>query len=261
MSPACPPHDKTAASGGLSQDVDDAEKGLYDHSAGLPVIPNLGRNDSSSSDEKTAIHVETALTPLSIPAIRPPASPVHEGLTPITNAMMFERTTSPIPSGLTPMTSTTMLVRNTSPLSGFSPMTSTTMLERTMSPIHEGLTPISSTTNLQLALSWPEGYKPKPIIPDPAIQKPQGPPPKPKFSRWILFRLWFNTYRQFFTFITLLNLTGIILTGLGKFQYAETHLGALVLGNLLMAILMRNELFLRFLYTVAIYGLRSVCVS
>jgi hypothetical protein len=32
----------------------------------------------------------------------------------------------------------------------------------------------------------------------------------------------------------------------------------LVLGNLLMAILMRNELFLRFLYIISIYGLRSV---
>src|SRR5690606_2344651 len=56
----------------------------------------------------------------------------------------------------------------------------------------------------------------------------------------------------------LLNLAGIILAALGRFPYAEKHLGALVLGNLLMAILMRNELFLRFLYLISIYGLRSV---
>jgi hypothetical protein len=48
------------------------------------------------------------------------------------------------------------------------------------------------------------------------------------------------------------------MAALGRFPYAVKHLGALVLGNLLMAILMRNELFGRFLYIVAIYGLRSV---
>jgi hypothetical protein len=53
----------------------------------------------------------------------------------------------------------------------------------------------------------------------------------------------------------LLNLTGIILSACGRFKYAEEHLGALVLGNLLCAILMRNELWMRFLYLVAIYGL------
>jgi hypothetical protein len=89
----------------------------------------------------------------------------------------------------------------------------------------------------------------------PAAKKPT----KRKVSKWVLFRLWFNTYRKFFTFVTLLNLTGIILAALGHFPYAENHLGALVLGNLLCAVLFRNELFMRFLYTIAIYGLRSVC--
>ncbi|RKU47117.1 hypothetical protein DL546_004670 [Coniochaeta pulveracea] len=80
---------------------------------------------------------------------------------------------------------------------------------------------------------------------------------KQKVSRWILFQLWFNTYKKFFTFVTLLNLVGITMAALGRFRYANEHLGALVLGNLLMAILMRNELFLRCLYIVAIYGLKS----
>jgi hypothetical protein len=96
---------------------------------------------------------------------------------------------------------------------------------------------------------------PAPRAPPAAAKKP----PKPKVSRWIRFQLWFNTYRKFFTFVTLLNLTGIILTALGRFPYAENHLGALVLGNLLCAVLMRNELFLRILYMISIYGLRSVC--
>jgi hypothetical protein len=95
-----------------------------------------------------------------------------------------------------------------------------------------------------------------PPSPPPA---PAKKPPKPKPSRWILFQLWFNTYRKFFVFVTALNLTGIVLAAVGRFEYAENHLGALVLGNLLMAVLMRNELFLRFLYIISIYGLRSVC--
>ncbi|CAG7846059.1 SubName: Full=Uncharacterized protein {ECO:0000313/EMBL:ENI11109.1} [Serendipita indica DSM 11827] len=95
----------------------------------------------------------------------------------------------------------------------------------------------------------------KPSEDKPVQKKP--PPPKRKVSRWILFQLWFNTYRKFFTFVTLLNLAGIIMAALNRFPYAEKHLGALVLGNLLCAILMRNELFLRFLYLIAIHGLRG----
>jgi hypothetical protein len=124
-----------------------------------------------------------------------------------------------------------------------------------LSPVHEGITPFSSVP--QLSLSWPVGQQATDAnVLEATVKKPA--PSKPKISRWILFQLWFNTYRMFFTFVTLLNLTGIILAALNRFTYAENHLGALVLGNLLCAILMRNELWLRFLYLLAIYGLRSV---
>jgi hypothetical protein len=177
-------HDKAAPPNGHGQNLDDAERGLQDHTEKLPVLPPLAR-----VDWKTAIHIETALSPVS--------------------------------------------------------------------PVHEGITPFSSVP--ELPLSWPPGWKSlNAAVPDPAEKKTK-PAPKPKPSRWILFQLWFNTYRKFFTFVTLLNLTGIILAALGRFPYAEDHLGALVLGNLLCAILMRNELFLRFLYIISIYGLRSVC--
>ena len=121
---------------------------------------------------------------------------------------------------------------------------------------HDGITPFSSTP--ELALSWPQGWK----APEATVTKVEAKteePPKPHISRWILFNLWFNMYRKFFTFVILLNLAGIIMAALGRFEYAETHLGALVLGNLLSAVLFRNEMFLRFLYTMFIYGLRSVC--
>ncbi len=141
-------------------------------------------------------------------------------------------------------------------------LSSTCISSGTLSPIHEGITPFSSVPVLSLA--WPGGQ-----AADATLSKPGKPPtltkkperPKPKIGRWVLFNLWFNTYKKFFTFVTMLNLTGIIMAALGRFPYAENHLGALVLGNLLMAILMRNELFLRCLYIIAIYGLRSVSLS
>ena len=163
-----------------NQDLDDAEKGLYDATQTYVEVPPLVH-----VDEKTLIHIETVLPP-------------------------------------------------------------------SASPVHEGITPFSSVP--ALSLSWPAGFK----AADAKASK-KSTKAKPKTSKFILVRLWFNTYRKFFTFITLLNLTGIILAALGMFPYAENHLGALVLGNLLCAILMRNELFLRILYTVSIYSLRSVC--
>lgn len=126
-----------------------------------------------------------------------------------------------------------------------------------VSPVHQGITPCASVPELTL----PAGEKPseaveiKTVVKAPVTDKPR----KPKTSRWVLFSLWFNTYRKFFTFVTLLNLTGIILAACGRFKYAENHLGALVLGNLLCAILMRNELWMRFLYMLAIHGLK-VCM-
>jgi hypothetical protein len=132
------------------------------------------------------------------------------------------------------------------------------------SQVPSGITPNSSKPDL--SLSWPTT--------SPAVRKgsinatalktdvPKKPlPTKAKVPRWVLADLWFNTYRKFFTFIILLNLAGIIMTALGRFPYAENHLGALVLGNLLSAVLFRNELWMRFLYLVAIYGLRGVSTS
>ena len=45
-----------------------------------------------------------------------------------------------------------------------------------------------------------------------------------------------------------LNVIGLFLTISGVWTYPENYTGAFVLGNLLTAILMRNELFGRFLY-------------
>jgi hypothetical protein len=141
-------------------------------------------------------------------------------------------------------------------------------------PIHQGITPLSSVP--ELSLSFPTN-KTRPANASKLATVVAAPPPsstdstekkaaviavqkKRKVSRWTLFQLWFNTYRKFFVFVTTLNGVGIVLAALGRWKYAENHLGALVLGNLLMAIMFRNELWMRFLYTVFIYGLKGVCV-
>ncbi|KAH9977208.1 hypothetical protein BGW80DRAFT_1456530 [Lactifluus volemus] len=71
-----------------------------------------------------------------------------------------------------------------------------------------------------------------------------------KVSKWILFSLWFNTYRKLFTFVFTFNVVGLSLAASGHFPYAVRRTGAMALGNLSVAILMRNELFGRFLYLV-----------
>lgn len=115
-----------------------------------------------------------------------------------------------------------------------------------------------------------QGHQPQtlPTLPEESIPAPYrevtksipipSNPTDERTSRWTLLHLWFNTYRKFFVLCTSLNLAAMIAAGLGHFAYAVQNSGAMVLGNLLFAVLVRNELFLRFLYLVTIYGLRSV---
>ena len=68
------------------------------------------------------------------------------------------------------------------------------------------------------------------------------------------FKFYFNYscdeqfIRKFFTFVFTLNVVGIGFAASGHWPYAVEFSGAMVLGNLFFAILMRNELFGRFLY-------------
>ncbi|KAJ6455800.1 hypothetical protein C8R45DRAFT_588436 [Mycena sanguinolenta] len=81
-----------------------------------------------------------------------------------------------------------------------------------------------------------------------AAPRPAKPTPKKRVSKWTLWRVWFNTYRKFFTFVFTLNMVGIGLAISGHFPYAVKNSGPMVLGNLNFAILMRNEVFGRLLY-------------
>ncbi|KAG8699779.1 hypothetical protein FRC09_006380, partial [Ceratobasidium sp. 395] len=67
-------------------------------------------------------------------------------------------------------------------------------------------------------------------------------------TRWIRFQLWFNTYRKFFTFIVIFQLIGMILAGTHHFPYARKNTGGIIIGNIMTAVVVRNEIFGRFLY-------------
>lgn len=102
-----------------------------------------------------------------------------------------------------------------------------------------------------------------------AATKPSKPPSKPKkkVSPWIVWTLWFNTYRyigsiatkanrylallfirKFFTFCFGFNMLGLALAASGHFPYGVKYDGAIVVANFNTAILMRNEVFGRLLY-------------
>jgi hypothetical protein len=67
-------------------------------------------------------------------------------------------------------------------------------------------------------------------------------------SSTILIMLLFQLFRKLFTFVFTSNAVGLGLAASGHFPYAVQRTGAMALGNLSCAILMRNELFGRFLY-------------
>lgn len=56
--------------------------------------------------------------------------------------------------------------------------------------------------------------------------------------------------RKFFTIVMSFNLTALALAIAGVWDYPRRYTGAMVLGNLYTAILIRNELFGRFLYLI-----------
>lgn len=108
-------------------------------------------------------------------------------------------------------------------------------------------------------------------VPVSNVTPPKPPAKKKKVSRWILWTLFFNTYRsvsimsasrlalflillpvpltrKLFTFVVTLNTVGIVLAASGHFPYARKWTGAMALGNLNFAVLMRNEIFGRCLY-------------
>lgn len=71
-------------------------------------------------------------------------------------------------------------------------------------------------------------------------------------GRWTKFRIWYNTYRQLFTLTFSANMIALLLTSLGHFHYGDKNASSIALGNILVAVLVRNELFLRGLFWVLV---------
>ncbi|CAH7683372.1 hypothetical protein BY996DRAFT_4595987 [Phakopsora pachyrhizi] len=76
--------------------------------------------------------------------------------------------------------------------------------------------------------------------------------PDPVINPITRFATWFTPYRKIFFLVVVLNLVGCILELTGVWKWATKNLTPLVVGNVLIAILIRNEWFVRFLYWCAV---------
>ncbi|TFK20782.1 hypothetical protein FA15DRAFT_112343 [Coprinopsis marcescibilis] len=120
----------------------------------------------------------------------------------------------------------------------------------------------SPQANKAKASTYRKTLPPIPADPEPKhLQQQQHQPvarpvltPRSEFKKpvgkWIRWQLWFNTYRKFFTVVISFNLIVLFTAVANVWQYPRQHSGAMVLGNLYVAILIRNELFGRFLYLI-----------
>jgi hypothetical protein len=111
--------------------------------------------------------------------------------------------------------------------------------------------------------------KDAPVTPSNVAKPPPAPakPAKAKTPLWVLWIIWYNSYRygiilqhiwsnthpsdlsrRFFTVVFTVNFIGIGFAIAGKWPYAAKYPGALVVGNLNVSVLVRNEIFGRCLY-------------
>ncbi|KAG2061468.1 hypothetical protein BDR06DRAFT_261837 [Suillus hirtellus] len=92
--------------------------------------------------------------------------------------------------------------------------------------------------------------KDAPVTPSNVAKPPPAPakPAKHKTPLWVLWIIWYNSYRRFFTVVFTVNFIGLGFAIAGKWPYAAKYPGALVVGNLNVSVLVRNEIFGRCLY-------------
>jgi len=102
---------------------------------------------------------------------------------------------------------------------------------------------------------YPPDYVPlsaEALVPIPRLPKGTPAPPPHRASYWIQFLLWYNMYRKLFTIVVVTNLVLIILRWTGhSYTYGRAYPGAQVLGNFMVTVLVRNEIFGRILYWLA----------
>jgi hypothetical protein len=92
-------------------------------------------------------------------------------------------------------------------------------------------------------------YRFPPEIPVLAREKRERPAPTlgRRISEWLSF------YRMFFTFVFSLNAVGIGFTLAHKWEGGRQRVATIALGNILAALLVRNEIFLRSFYAVILF--------
>ncbi|KAF8633735.1 hypothetical protein AX17_004391 [Amanita inopinata Kibby_2008] len=106
--------------------------------------------------------------------------------------------------------------------------------------------PLSEKKDTEKESEKKDSDSPKKEVAKPASKPPAKP--KRKVSNWILFKLWFNTYRKFFVFTFGINIIGLGFAAAGIWEYANVYSGPITVANINFAVLMRNEVFGRFLY-------------
>ncbi|KAA1078301.1 hypothetical protein PGT21_033017 [Puccinia graminis f. sp. tritici] len=98
-------------------------------------------------------------------------------------------------------------------------------------------------------LSALQVYEKQPI----PVPKPAASNPRPVvLNKSLKFWTWFSPYRQMLLLVVAVEAIMVIITLLGGWHFARTHLPAMVTGNLLVAIAIRSEWVMRFLYWVSI---------
>jgi hypothetical protein len=159
--------------------------------------------------------------------------------------------------------------------------------ERGTQDAHSGPTTVSAPGSIDEKVVGEGKVKPPVVISSevaPVNNATPSKPPAKRVSKWILWTLWFNTYRsvsimsagrlavflilllvpltrKLFTFVVTLNMVGLVLAASGHFPYALEWTSAMALANLNFAILMRNELFGRFLYLFVNTCFAKVAIS
>ncbi|KAG1800852.1 uncharacterized protein HD556DRAFT_1438848 [Suillus plorans] len=81
--------------------------------------------------------------------------------------------------------------------------------------------------------------KDMPVAPSNVSKLPLAPvkPAKKSITLWVLWVIWYNSYRRFFTIVFIVNFIGLGFAIAGKWPYAAKYPGALVVGNLNVAVL------------------------
>ncbi|CAM6090168.1 unnamed protein product [Calypogeia fissa] len=76
---------------------------------------------------------------------------------------------------------------------------------------------------------------------------------KSRLQTIILKQSWFTVYKRLYLLAITLNAIGLTLAGANYFPYAKSNAVVFSLGNIMMCVLVRNEVFLRLIFWLAVH--------